>query len=215
MAAVDYFLKLDGIEGESTDAKHKGGSCSSRSAGASACPGAGAGGGGGAGKAQFQDLVIVLRTTKASPKLFLACATGQHLKSVVLTARKAGKAPLEFLTITLGDVLVSSFQETGSAGEVPLETVSLTYAKVEIAYRPQSATGKAGAAGEGRLRRQAEQADLASHCSRTQPPGELDEFGLLALDLFVRPDGPDQRFGSADPAKEARLVLTTQALPAK
>ena len=50
---------------------------------------------------------------------------------------------MEFLTITLSDVLVSSFQETGSAGEVPLETVSLAYAKVEIAYRSQSAAGTA------------------------------------------------------------------------
>jgi type VI secretion system secreted protein Hcp len=142
LAAVDYFLALDGIDGESTDAKHKGalvlesfGWGVSQSGGAS-------GGGGGAGKAQFQDLVVVHRTSKASPKIFLACATGQHLKSAVLTARKAGKAPLEFLTITLSDVLVSSFQETGSSGEVPLETVSLTYAKVEIAYRLQSAAGK-------------------------------------------------------------------------
>ena len=143
MAAVDYFLKLDGIEGESTDAKHKGELVlESFGWGVSQAASAGAGGGRGSGKAQFQELVVVLRTSKASPKLFSACATGQHLKSAVLTARKAGKAPLEFLTITLGDVLVSSFQETGSAGEVPLETVSLTYAKVEIAYRPQSATGK-------------------------------------------------------------------------
>ena len=145
MAAVDYFLKLDGIEGEATDAKHKGELVlESFGWGVShAAAGGGAGGGRGAGKAQFQDLVVVVRASKASPKLFLACATGQHLKSAILTARKAGKAPLEFLTITLGDVLVSSFQETGSAGEVPLETVSLTYAKVEIAYRPQSATGQA------------------------------------------------------------------------
>jgi len=143
MAAVDYFLKLDGIEGESTDAKHKGELVLESFGWGVSQAAAGTGGGGGAGKAQFQDLVVVLRTSKASPKLFLACATGQHLKSAVLTARKAGKAPLEFLTITLGDVLVSSFQETGSAGEVPLETVSLRYAKVEIAYRPQSAAGKA------------------------------------------------------------------------
>ncbi|MBA3245773.1 MAG: type VI secretion system tube protein Hcp [Actinobacteria bacterium] len=147
MAAVEYFLKLDGIEGESTDAKHKGElvldsfgwGVSQSGVGAG---GAGGGGGGGAGKAQFQDFVFVQRTSKASPKLFLACVTGQHLKTAVLTARRSGKNPLEFLTITLGDVLVASFQETGVAGEVPLETVSLAFARLEIAYRPQSATGK-------------------------------------------------------------------------
>ena len=143
MAAVDYFLKLDGIEGESTDAKHKGELVlESFGWGVSQSGGATRGGGAGAGKAQFQDLVFVQRTSKASPKLFLACATGQHLKSAILTARKAGKAPLEFLTITLADVLVSSFQETGVAGEAPLETVSLAFARIEIAYRAQAATGK-------------------------------------------------------------------------
>ena len=144
MAAVDYFLKLDGIDGESTDVKHKGELVlESFGWGVSQLGGTpGGGGGGGAGKAQFQDLVFVHRTSKASPKLFLACATGQRLKSAILTARKAGKAPLEFLTIKLGDVLVSSFQETGTAGELPLETVSLAFAKLEIAYRPQSTTGK-------------------------------------------------------------------------
>ena len=143
MAAVDYFLKLDGIDGESADAKRKGELVlESFGWGVSQGGGATGAGGGGAGKAQFQDFVFVHRTSKASPKLFLACATGQHLKTAILTARKSGKAPFEFLTIKLGDVVVSSFQHTGVAGEVPLETVSLAFARLEIAYRPQSATGK-------------------------------------------------------------------------
>jgi type VI secretion system secreted protein Hcp len=145
MAAVDYFLKLDGIEGESTDQKHKGAlvleSFGWGLAQAGAAPGGG--GGGGAGKPRFEDLAFVHSTSKASPKLFLACATGKHLKSAVLIARKAGTAQLEFLRITLTDVLVSSVQETGAAGELPLETVTLAAAKVEIAYRPQTADGKA------------------------------------------------------------------------
>ena len=68
------------------------------------------------GRPQFEDLAFVQRTSKASPKLFLACATGQHVKTAVLTARKAGKAQLEYLTIKLGDVLVASFQESGAVG---------------------------------------------------------------------------------------------------
>jgi hypothetical protein len=61
---------------------------------------------------------------------------GWGVSKAAAPARVAAEAPG-----TLGDVLVSSFQEIGSAGEVPLETVSLTYAKVELAYRPQAATG--------------------------------------------------------------------------
>ncbi|MBA2298196.1 MAG: type VI secretion system tube protein Hcp [Actinobacteria bacterium] len=144
MSAVDYFLKLDGIEGDSTDARHSGelvldsfGWGLSQTGGP---PGRGAGAA--SGKPQFQDLVFVQKTGRASPRLFLACATGQRLKSAVLTARRAGKTPFEFLTLTLGDVVVSSFQESGGAGEPPLETVSLASARLEISYRQQSATGK-------------------------------------------------------------------------
>jgi type VI secretion system secreted protein Hcp len=143
--AVDYFLKLDGIPGESTDAKHKGeidvlafswGVSGSKSTG----PG---GGGGGAGKAVFEDLLVVARTSKASPRLWLACASGQHIKNAVLTCRKPGKTPFEFLKITLTDVLVSSYEIDGSDEELPLDQVALAFAKVETAYTPQDATGKA------------------------------------------------------------------------
>src|SRR5918995_4005319 len=100
--AVDYFLKIDGIEGESADKAHaKEIELLSFSWGLSQA-GAGAhGGGGGAGKAAFQDFVFVARVSKASPKLFLTCASGQHVKSVVLSCRRSGGAQLEFLKIKL------------------------------------------------------------------------------------------------------------------
>jgi type VI secretion system secreted protein Hcp len=141
--AVDYFLKIDGIPGESKDAKHKDeidvlafswGVSHTRSA---------SGGGGGAGKAVFEDLLVVARTSKASPKLWLACASGQHIKSAVLTCRKPGKAPFEFLTITLTDVTISSYEIDGSDEELPLDQVALSFAKIETAYTPQDASGKA------------------------------------------------------------------------
>jgi len=84
--AVDYFLKLDGIPGESTDAKHKDEiDTLAFSWGVSQSGSSGPGGGGGAGKAVFEDLLVVARTSKASPKLLLACASGQHIKTAVLT----------------------------------------------------------------------------------------------------------------------------------
>ena len=141
--AVDYFLKLDGIPGESTDAKHKGEIDVLAFSWGVSQSGSPSGGGGGAGKAVFEDLLVVARTSKASPKLWLACASGQHLKSAVLTCRKPGKAPFEFLTITLSDVLVSSYEIDGSDEELPLDQVALAFAKVETAYTPQDTTGKA------------------------------------------------------------------------
>src|SRR5919108_4062049 len=113
--AVDLFLKLDGIQGESLDKAHKGEiELESFSWGESnAAPPAG--GGGGAGKVQIQDLHVVAHVNKASPSLVLACATGKHLKDAVLTARKAGKGQQEFLVFKFTDVLVSSYQISGTA----------------------------------------------------------------------------------------------------
>jgi type VI secretion system secreted protein Hcp len=143
--AIDYFLKLDGIPGESTDAKHKDEiDVLAFSWGVSQAKAPGSGGGGGSGKAVFDDLLVVARTSKASPKLWLACASGQHIKSAVLTCRKPGKAPFEFLKITLTDVLVSSYEIDGSDEEPPLDQVALAFAKVETVYTPQDPSGKAG-----------------------------------------------------------------------
>ena len=147
MAAVDYFLKLDGIEGESQDSKHKGEiNIDSFSWGASQSGGFAAGGGGGAGKVQVQDFHFSMATSKASPKLFLKCATGEHLKNATLTCRKAGRDQQEFLKITLTEVLISSYSINGDNSIIaPTDSLSLNFAKIEMEYTPQSADGSLGA----------------------------------------------------------------------
>ena len=147
MAAVDYFLKLDGIDGESTDAKHKNEiDVLSWSWGEANSGASGAGGGGGAGKVSMQDFHFVMRLQKASPKLMLACAKGDHIKSATLTARKANKTQQEFLSFKFSDVLVSSYQTGGSADANvhPLDQVSLRFAKIEIDYKETKADGTLG-----------------------------------------------------------------------
>src|SRR5215475_15594824 len=114
MAAVDYFLKIDGIEGESQDAKHKGEiDVESWSMGATNSGTMQFGGGGGAGKVSMQDFHFTMKVNTASPKLFLACATGEHFKKAIVHARKAGKTQQTFYTVTFSDCLVSSFQTSG------------------------------------------------------------------------------------------------------
>lgn len=148
MSTADYFLKIDGIEGESTDDKHKNEiDVLSWSFGASNHGTHGRGGGGGAGKVSFQDFNFTIQACKASPKLMLACASGEHIKKAVLVARKAGKEQQEFLKITLSDVLVSSYSVGGAGGSsIPQETFSLNFAKVEYEYKPQKADGTLDAA---------------------------------------------------------------------
>jgi type VI secretion system secreted protein Hcp len=149
MAAVDFFLKLEGIEGESQDAKHKGEiDVESWSWGESQAGSHAGGGGGGAGKVSMQDFHFVMKVNKASPKLLLACATGEHIKKAVLTCRKAGKEQQEYLKITLSDLLVSSFQTGGSEGAsvLPMDQISLNYTKIEYEYKEQKPDGTLGGA---------------------------------------------------------------------
>lgn len=147
MATVDYFLKIDGVDGESTDDKHKGEiQLESYSLGATNGGSFSSGGGGGSGKVAFQDFHFVKKVDKASAKLLVACATGEHIKTATLVCRKAGKDQQEFLTIILSPILVSSFQDGGSAGTavIPTEQVSLAFGKIEFKYKEQKADGSLG-----------------------------------------------------------------------
>jgi type VI secretion system secreted protein Hcp len=142
---TDYFLKLDGIAGESTDAKHKDElELVSFSWGLTQSGGGRAGGGGGAGKAQFKDFQFLTRVSKASPVLFLAAASGRHLKDASLTVRRRSKAAVEFLKIKFTDVLITSFEQVGENAEVPHELVAFDFGKLEVQYTPQSARGAGG-----------------------------------------------------------------------
>jgi type VI secretion system secreted protein Hcp len=139
--AVDVFLKLGTIKGESKDSKHEGEiDILSWSWGISQTGSVGHGGGGGAGKANFSDLSIMHALDKASPVLMAACATGEHIKDATLVARKAGKGQQEYLIIKMTDILITSVQPSGSSEE-PMESVSMQCAKVDLEYKPQKPDG--------------------------------------------------------------------------
>jgi type VI secretion system secreted protein Hcp len=140
---ADYFLKVDGIAGESTDRKHKDEiELASFSWGLTRSEGGGGGGGAGAARAEFQSFNFITRVNKASPQLFLAAASGKHIKEAYLTARKAGKGQLEYLKIKFTDVLITSFQETGGA-EAPDEMIGFNFGKIALEYTAQSPRGAA------------------------------------------------------------------------
>jgi type VI secretion system secreted protein Hcp len=149
VANVDYFLKVEGADGESPDSKHQGEiellsfSWSVNQTGTSAH-----GGGAGAGKAHFNDFHFVKRYDKASPKLMVKCAGGDHIPTVTLTCRKAGKDQQEYLTIKFSNVLVSSYA-IGGDGEndkniIPLDQISLNFSKIEAEYKEQKPDGTLG-----------------------------------------------------------------------
>ena len=93
MSQADYFLKIDGVDGEceDSDSTLKGTlQIQSWSFGetntATAVTGTGLGG----GKVQMQDFHFTVDYGKASPNLFLKCAQGAHINKATLTCRKAG-----------------------------------------------------------------------------------------------------------------------------
>jgi len=149
MAAVDYFLKIEGIEGESLDSKHKGEiELESWSFGETNTGSFAHGAGGGAGKVSMQDFHFVMRTNKATPKLFLACASGEHIKEATLVCRKAGKEQQEYLTIKFNELLVSSYQTGGSAHSdvIPVDQISFNFSKIQVQYKEQKSDGTLGGA---------------------------------------------------------------------
>ncbi len=149
MAIVDYFLKIDGIEGESQDSKHKNEiEIESFSWGAHQMGTASHGGGMGAGRVSMKDFTFTMRVNKSSPKLMLVCANGSHIKSAILTCRKAGKEQQEYLKVTFSDLLVSEYvtNGTGAAGVIPMDNISLNFTKVEFEYKEQKPDGTLGGA---------------------------------------------------------------------
>jgi type VI secretion system secreted protein Hcp len=173
MADVDYFLKIDGIEGESQDAKHKG-EIDIKSWGwvVEQAPNQLTGVGLGAGKARFGPLCFTAWISKASPKLIQVCATGDMVKKATLTCRKAGTDQQGYYKIILSDFLVSwvaqdgsggarstapalptrtidraplSHPEASSGGDIyPIEHFQLSYNRIEFEYREQKADGSLG-----------------------------------------------------------------------
>lgn len=132
--AVDMFLKIDGIEGDARDSRHKGEiEILSFSWGVSNT-GSVTGGGGGAGKIIPQDFSIMKALDKATPKLFERMCEGSHIPEVNVSVGSASVKgeQVEFLKIKLSDVLISSYQTGGSGGALPTESLSFNFSSVDI-----------------------------------------------------------------------------------
>lgn len=139
------FLKLDGVNGESTADGHAGEiDIKSFSFDAKNTGGTSSGGGGGAGKVSISDFHFNKLYDRSSPVLFKDTATGEHIKSATFTFRRNGDNPQDFLTIKLSDVLVTGYAQGGTQEPPLLESVTLNAGKVEISFKPQNPDGSLG-----------------------------------------------------------------------
>ena len=141
--AVDMFLKIEGVAGESKDKGHGDEiDVLAWSWGMSQSGSFHVGGGGGAGKASIQDISFTKYVDKSSTPLMLKCCKGEHIGKATLAVRKAGTTPLEYLIINMDKLLVTSISTGGSGGEDRLtENVTLNFAKVEVKYQAQDDKG--------------------------------------------------------------------------
>lgn len=140
-AAVDMFIKIKDIPGESKDKSHSNEidilSILWSNAVQSSRTGA-------PGKASPSDLLSVTKSIdKATPKLFEALATGKHIDEATLVVRKAGSTPVEYLKYTLQDVMVTSYSTSGS-DDIPTESISFNYGRIEVQYTELNADGTPG-----------------------------------------------------------------------
>jgi type VI secretion system secreted protein Hcp len=139
--AVDYFLKLDGIEGECQEKNFaKQIQLLSWSWGASNVSSVTANGGSGAGKVKLDDFSISTYFDKATPKFYGSICAGTHIKSGTMTAVKAGAEGKPYLKILFSEVFIIGIQMNG-ASEVPTVNLSFSYAVFEIDYGLQDETG--------------------------------------------------------------------------
>ena len=143
--AVDIFIKIGDIKGESMDKAHKDEiDVLNWSWGLAQSGNMHVGGGGGAGKVNIQDLSLTKYVDKASPNLMMHCASGKHIDKVKLTVRKAGgESQVEYFIIDLEEVLITSLSTGGSGTDDRLtENVTLNFAQVMVDSWPVSELGQ-------------------------------------------------------------------------
>ena len=135
----DFFLKIDGIDGESQDSKHPNEiriedftlNVVSR----------GRRGDYTVGKPVHDDARFFAFVEQSYPKIKHACATRDSFAKAVLTCRKAGKNQQDYLRITLSQVLVTSCKIHTDGQLLPLMEFTLSFVKELIEYKEQKQDG--------------------------------------------------------------------------
>jgi type VI secretion system secreted protein Hcp len=144
MALVDMFLKLDGVDGESSDPAHKGeiqidgfrfNLVSPRDSFTNQATGV----------RRWSHLTLRAKVDKSTPLLFMNLATNGKIPKAVLTCRKAGKEQFEYFKVTLSEVLVVKVQagdlDAGGGDVIPQCEFDLGFGKIEILAKEQTSLG--------------------------------------------------------------------------
>jgi type VI secretion system secreted protein Hcp len=146
-SSTDYFLKIDGIAGESRRVGHENEievmswafGCSQTALGDFG------GGQGAAGRVSMQDFHFTKMMCKAGPKIVQSMFKGEHIATVKMVARRLGMQggkPLDYLIWEFADVVISSHSYSGPSSEVPTEAISFRFGKCKVHYRAVKDNGQ-------------------------------------------------------------------------
>ena len=137
--AMDHYLQIDGVPGESLDKWHPGDiQVLSWSWGISHGPGPGA--------LAPQSLSLTKYTDRATPVLLAACHAARWFDRATLVATRAGDRPLDRLLVQMQGVQVDSIILSGGGGDdMATESVTLRFEAVTLVYVAQNSDGSPGA----------------------------------------------------------------------
>ena len=149
--AFDTYMKIDGIDGESQDDRHKDWIellSFSHSFTQPASATASSAGGATAGRVDMGPYTVVKYVDRASAKLYEACCTGKHIKEVTIEmCRAAGDDKVKYLEVKMEAVLVGGV-DCGGNGKgndiLPTESISLVPGKIKWSYTLQKRADGSG-----------------------------------------------------------------------
>ena len=147
--AIDVYLTIDGIKGESTDSAHQGWiECEAVSWAISQPRSATASTGGGhtAERAELSDITFTKLADLTSPILAQTCAAGKTIpkaKFEFMRADAQGER-IKYYELELENVLIGHLAPSIAPGSIMNETVALKFSKVKWKYTQQKVSGGAG-----------------------------------------------------------------------
>ncbi|MEW6373566.1 MAG: type VI secretion system tube protein Hcp [Pseudomonadota bacterium] len=147
--AIDVYLQIDGIKGESTDDKHKDWiECTSVTWGVKQPRSATASTGGGhtAERCEHEEVVIDKLADLSSPVLLQTCSAGKTIPKAKLEFMRAdGQGDrIKYFEIELENVLIGAIKPKVEEGAIIQEKVGLKFSKIKWKYTQQKVTGGAG-----------------------------------------------------------------------
>jgi type VI secretion system secreted protein Hcp len=147
--AIDVYLYIDGIKGESGDDRHKDWiECKSVSWGVEQPRSATASTGGGhtAERCEHRDIVISKLADLASPILLQTCAAGRTIpkaKFEFMRADAQGER-VKYFEIEIDNVLIGAVSPAVDEGDILTEQVGFKFSRVRWKYTQQKISGGAG-----------------------------------------------------------------------